>query len=76
METPEILSYGVMVIMIIGPIGLTIVGIYSIKSGERSKREVEITKREALKHVSEGKMSLEDAEKLINPKKPWWKGLS
>ena len=65
-----------MVIMVIGAIGLTIAGIYIIKSGERSKREEEITKREALKHVSEGKMSLEDAEKLINPKKHWWKGLS
>ena len=60
---------------IIGAIGLTIAGIYSIKSGERKKREEEITKREALKHVSEGKLSLEDAEKMINPKKPWWKGL-
>ena len=71
----ETISFGVMVFFIIGAIGLAIAGIYSIKSGERKKREEEITKREALKHVSEGKMSLEDAEKLINPKKPWWTGL-
>ena len=47
-----------------------------LEKQSKVRREVEITKREALKHVSEGKMSLEDAEKLINPKKPWWKGLS
>ena len=71
----EILSYGLMAFLVILATGLVIGGIHAIKSGERSKREEEITKREALKHVSEGKMSLEDAEKLINPKKPWWTGL-
>lgn len=49
-----------------------IAGIYGIKSSERVKREEQITRRDAIKQVSEGNLSVEDADKLINPKKRWF----
>ena len=49
--------------------------IYSIKSNERIKFEEERTKQKTIEAVSEGKLSVEDAEKLLTPrKKAWWKG--
>lgn len=47
-------------------------GVYAIKSNERIKREEQITKRDAIQQVSEGKLSVEDADKLVNPKKRWF----
>ena len=46
--------------------------VYAIKSNERIKREEQITKRDAIQKVSEGKLSVEDADKLVNPKKRWF----
>ena len=47
-------------------------GVYALKSNERIKREEQITKRDAIQKVSEGKLSVEDADKLVNPKKRWF----
>ena len=47
-------------------------GVYALKSNERIKREEQITKRDAIQQVSEGKLSVEDADKLVNPKKRWF----
>ena len=50
-------------------IGATVGAIYSIKMAARTKSEEELTKREAIQKVAEGTLSVEDAERLINPKK-------
>ena len=54
-------------------IGAIIAGIYSMKSNQRIKFEEERTKQKTIEAVSEGKLSMEDAEKLLSPKKKaWW----
>ena len=50
-------------------IGAAVGAIYSIKMAARTKSEEELTKREAIQKVAEGTLSVEDAERLINPKK-------
>ena len=51
-------------------------GIYSIKSNERIKFEEERTKQKTIEAVSEGKLSIDDAEKLLKrEKKAWWEKL-
>ena len=63
---------GVLVVMMVC---LLIGAIYGIKSSTRVKFEEERTKQKTIEAVSEGKLSMEDAEKLLNPKKKaWWKG--
>ena len=67
----ELLIVFLIVVVICG----AIVSLFAIKSGERVKREEQVTRQKVVEAVSEGKLSMEDAEKLTNPKKPWWKGL-
>lgn len=50
-------------------IGATVGAIYWIKMAARTKSEEELTKREAIQKVAEGTLSVEDAERLTNPKK-------
>ena len=60
-------------LLILGGTGSLIAGICSIKSSERIKFEQERTRQKAIEAVSEGKLSMEDAEKLLKPqKKAWW----
>ena len=50
--------------------------IYSMKSNERIKFEQERTKQKTIEAVSEGKLSIDDAEKLLKrEKKAWWEKL-
>ena len=63
-------GFGCLIVVMIGAI---IAGIYSMKSNERINFEKERTKQKTIEAVSEGKLSMEDAEKLLKPeKKPWW----
>ena len=50
-------------------IGATVGAIYWMKVVARTKSEEELTKREAIQKVAEGTLSVEDAERLTNPKK-------
>ena len=60
--------------LVVVAVGGSIAAIYSIKSNERIRFEEERTKQKTIEAVSEGKLSMEDAEKLLKPeKKPWWK---
>ena len=66
----ELLIVFLIVMVICG----AIVSLFAIKSGERVKREEQVTRQKVVEAVSEGKLSMEDAEKLLKPeKKPWWK---
>ena len=63
-------------IVVCGLAGI-IATVYNIKSNERIKFEEERTKQKTIEAVSEGKLSMDDAEKLLKPeKKPWWKRVS
>ena len=67
-----------MLILVLGliAVGAAIGAIYSIKSNERIKFEKERTKQKAIEAVSEGKLSMDDAEKLFKQeKKTWWERL-
>ena len=48
-------------------------GVMRHPSNQRIKFEEERTKQKTIEAVSEGKLSMEDAEKLLSPKKKaWW----
>ena len=67
--------------MVITLLGLILVAAligasYSMKSNERIKFEQERTKQKTIEAVSEGKLSIDDAEKLLKrEKKAWWEKL-
>ena len=63
---------GLWVLFVTGAVCLLIGSVYAIKSNERIKREEQITRREAIQRVSEGTLTVEDADKLVNPKKRWF----
>ena len=68
------LNYLIGGIVLVGLAGLILTA-YNIKSNERIKFEEERTRQKTIEAVSEGKLSVEDAEKLLTPrKKAWWKG--
>ena len=57
-------------------VGVVFGAIYSIKSNERIKIEEERTRQKTIEGVSEGKLSMDDAEKLLKgEKKTWWEKL-
>lgn len=68
-----LIALSLVMLLILGGMGMLIVGIFSIKSNERIKFEEERTKQKTIEAVSEGKLSVEDAERLLKPqKKSWW----
>ena len=73
--TTSVLMWLILVIGLIA-VGATIGAIYSMKSNERIKIEEERTRQKAIEAVSEGKLSMDDAEKLLKrEKKSWWEKL-
>ena len=74
-EMGSVLELLILVIGLIA-VGAAIGAIYSIKSNERVKLEEERTKQKTIEAVSEGKLSMEDAEKLLKrEKKTIWERL-
>ena len=58
-----------LVFMCVLVVSMIIVGIYNIKSNERTKVEEERTRQKTIEAVSEGKLSMDDAERLLKREK-------
>ena len=73
--TTSVLMWLILVIGLVA-VGGTIGVIYSMKSNERIRFEEERTRQKTIEAVSEGKLSIGDAEKLLKrEKKTWWEKL-